>query len=49
MEENQHIGADNQVRSLPTLVIYEEGEEVDRKSGLMSKEDLKEWVSGYEG
>lgn len=46
MQENQAAGTKLGVRSLPTLVIMKNGEEVSRKSGLMSKEDLKTWISG---
>ena len=44
MEENQQIGTSNGVRALPTLLIMQNGEEVARKSGAMSKKDLKDWI-----
>lgn len=44
MEEHQRIGTSKNVRALPTMVIYSGGEEVSRKSGLVSKEELKNWV-----
>ncbi|MBC5792468.1 MAG: thioredoxin [Nanohaloarchaea archaeon] len=44
MEENQQIGTSEGIRALPTLVIYSDGEEVARKSGLMKKEELKNWI-----
>ncbi len=44
MEENQDLGTENGVRALPTLVIFKGGEEVARHSGLMSKDELKEWI-----
>ncbi len=45
MEENQQIGTSEGVRALPTLVIYRDGEEVARKSGLMKKDELKNWIT----
>lgn len=45
MQENQDAGTKLGVRSLPTLVIMKNGEEVSRKSGLMGKSDLKDWIS----
>ncbi len=44
MEENQPLGTKHSVRALPTLLILKDGEEVARKSGLMSKDELKDWI-----
>lgn len=44
MEENQQLGTSNGVRALPTLLIMRNGDEVARKSGAMSKKELKDWV-----
>lgn len=44
MEENQQLGTQNGVRALPTLLILKEGDEAARKSGLMKKDELKDWI-----
>lgn len=45
MESQQQIGTQMKVRSLPTLVLIKNGEEVSRKSGALSKEELKNWIN----
>lgn len=44
MGEHSSVGSDCGVRSLPTLVIYRDGEEVARKSGVPSKSELEQWI-----
>lgn len=44
MEEHQQLGGKMGVRALPTLLIIQDGEEIARKSGLVSKEQLKDWI-----
>lgn len=44
MGEYSSVGSSQGVRSLPTLVIYQNGEEVARRSGAPSKEELKKWI-----
>ena len=44
MEEHQQLGTSMGVRALPTTMMLRGGEEVDRKSGAMSKEELKKFV-----
>lgn len=44
MEEHQELGTKNGVRALPTLMIFKDGEEVARKSGVVGKEDLVGWI-----
>ncbi len=34
------------IRGVPTLVMLDNGKEVKRKSGMMTKEQLEEWVNG---
>lgn len=36
-----------QVMSSPTLVLFRNGEELDRKSGAQDKAALSEWLDGY--
>lgn len=40
-EEFQDIAAENNVMSIPTLIVFKEGKEIGRLMGAMSKEDLK--------
>ena len=44
MVEHQELGGKMGVRALPTLLIVKDGEEVARKSGLMPKQQLKNWI-----
>lgn len=38
------IGARYQIRSIPTMVIFKNGQEVARQSGAMSVNDIVRWV-----
>jgi thioredoxin len=44
MEENQELGGKMGVRALPTLLIVKDGEEVARNTGVMSKDQLRDWI-----
>ncbi|EHK02578.1 thioredoxin [Candidatus Haloredivivus sp. G17] len=44
MEEHQQLGGQMGVRALPTVLIFQDGEEIARKSGLMNKDQLKTWI-----
>lgn len=35
-----------QVMSAPTLILFKNGEPVDKKRGLQKKADLKAWIDG---
>jgi len=39
------IAESNDVMSTPTLILYKDGIEVDRKTGFQIKEVLSEWLS----
>lgn len=43
-EQVQQISADANIRSLPTLVFFHQGEEVDRISGGLSEAQMKQWI-----
>jgi thioredoxin 2 len=43
-EKVQQISADAGIRSLPTLVFFYQGEEVDRISGGLSEVQMKQWI-----
>lgn len=40
VDKNQAIAAKYQVRGVPTLIIYKEGKQVWRQSGVVQKNDL---------
>ena len=43
--ENQDLAMKYSIRSIPTLLLFKEGELVDTKVGLLPKSDLVEWLS----
>jgi len=45
-EQVQQISADAGIRSLPTLVFFHQGEEVDRVSGGLNEAQMKQWIMG---
>lgn len=46
-EDEQSIGAQLNIRSIPTMVIFKNGKEVTRQAGAMSVADIKSWVGNY--
>jgi len=43
-EQDKQISADAGIRSLPTLIFFHHGKEIDRVSGGMSGSQLKGWI-----
>jgi len=43
-EQVQQIAADANIRSLPTLVFFHQGEEIDRISGSLNEVQMKQWI-----
>lgn len=43
-EEEQGLAARYSIRSIPTLVLFNEGREIARQSGAMSEHDLVRWA-----
>lgn len=43
-EVEQSIGANLNIRSIPTMVIFKNGREITRQSGAMSAVDIQSWV-----
>ena len=43
-EEVQQIAADAGIRSLPTLVFFHRGKEIDRVSGGLNESQMKQWL-----
>ena len=43
-EEEQQIGAQFDIRSIPTLVLFKDGKEFARQSGAMMGGQIEQWV-----
>lgn len=48
-DDNPHAALRYRVRSIPTLLLLHAGEEVDRKVGALSWQDLVRWVQARAG
>lgn len=46
-EEEQTLGGQYGIRSIPTLIVFKNGKEVERLSGALSAAKLQSWVSQY--
>ena len=47
VDENRNFVIGKKIESIPTLIIYKDGKEVDRVVGLVSKEKLKKILNQY--
>lgn len=45
-EKNLHAVQHFNVRGIPLMVMLDENVEVKRKSGMMMKDELEEWLNG---
>lgn len=45
VDEAQNIAAEYRVMSIPTMILFENGQVVDQKVGVLSKEDITTWIS----
>lgn len=43
----EKLAEEYQIMSSPTLVLFKNGEILDRKSGIQKKPELTEWLDGY--
>ncbi|MCF2947863.1 thioredoxin TrxC [Paraglaciecola aquimarina] len=43
-EHAQQISADAGIRSIPTLIFFHQGNEIDRVSGGLAESQLKSWI-----
>ncbi|PCJ83677.1 MAG: thioredoxin [Hyphomicrobiales bacterium] len=46
IDENQNTPIKYGVRSIPTLIMFKNGEPVDMKVGAAPKSDLNKWITG---
>ena len=44
VDKNQPLAAKYQVRGVPTMILYKEGKQVWRQSGVVPKEQLKQVI-----
>jgi len=47
VDENQKTASDFQVSSIPTLIMFKNGQELERAIGFKTKGDLKKFVDKY--
>ncbi len=47
-QEHQQLGAQYRIQGIPTMVLFKGGKEVDRVSGAMSAQRIKNWVTQYQ-
>ncbi len=47
LEDHQALATDQGVRSIPTFLVFEDGEQVDRKMGAMPKDEFQDWVESH--
>ena len=45
LDENQDLAMKYSIRSIPTLLLFKNGELLDMQVGLPSKSDLVNWIS----
>ena len=45
-EQVQQLASEANIRSLPTLVFFYLGKEVDRISGGLNESQMKQWIMG---
>ena len=43
-QENQQISSQANIRSIPTLIFFKGGTEIDRMSGALNQSQLKQWI-----
>ena len=46
-EEQQTLGAQYGIQSIPTLIVFKNGKELDRLSGALSAGRLQSWVNQF--
>ena len=46
IDESQELAIQYRVASIPTLILFKDGQEVKRTSGFMPKDALKAWIRG---
>jgi thioredoxin len=44
VDSQSDVAQENSVMSVPTIIIFKKGEEVDRKNGYMNETEFTKWV-----
>ena len=44
IDDNQELAAQFSIRSIPTIILFKDGNSIDTKVGLPPKKDLLEWI-----
>ncbi len=47
LEDHQQLATQQGVRSIPTFLVFDDGEKVDMKMGAMSKDEFQDWVEQH--
>lgn len=47
IDENQETPSGLGVRSIPTLILFKDGQAVSSKAGVMPKSKLADWISSF--
>lgn len=43
-QASQQVASQANIRSIPTLIFFKEGKEIDRISGALNQSQLKQWI-----
>ena len=47
IDDYRELALLSSVRSIPTLVLFKDGKEIDRKVGLIPRDELVAWVTSF--
>lgn len=47
VDENPNIQASLKINSIPTLVIFKDGKEMERSVGYKTKEEIRRWLTKH--
>ncbi|KJV93367.1 thioredoxin [Orientia tsutsugamushi] len=47
IEKNIQVATDFKIQSIPTLILFNNGEAVSREIGGKSKQDIIDWINNY--
>ncbi|KJV56349.1 thioredoxin [Orientia chuto str. Dubai] len=47
IEKNVQVATDFKIQSIPTLILFSNGDAVSREVGGKSKQDIIDWISNY--
>ena len=47
VDENGELSGKYQVSGIPTIILFKNGEMVDRRTGVSPKDELKKWIESH--